>query len=185
MKEIQIHTALRLFLFVTLGLLLLPSVSSQEPPISNEKPCLHYAYSNSEDYNFLILNQSKVFGQEIQFIHNCEYLQVNMEGQFYAISNNSMILTFDEGQHNLTVQTNEYIQNYSIEIYPDRLEWEGQFLLLNSIPETEFISIDASDSREVWASILSIVTVWVLCVYVYWKLIESYVNKNFIEEVVK
>jgi len=56
---------------------------------------------------------------------------------------------------------------------------------LNQIPKTEFISIDASDSREVWASILSIVTVWVLCVYVYWKLIESYVNKNFIEEVVK
>ena len=53
------------------------------------------------------------------------------------------------------------------------------------MPETELISIDVSNSRENWASILSIVVVWVLTVYVYWKLIESYVNNNFIEEVVQ
>ena len=182
-KENQTHMALRAFLFVAL-LSLLGSANAQEPPVEEQKGCLHYAYTSSEDYNFLILNQSKVFGQDIRFIHNCEYLQVNLEGQFYAISNNSMILTFTEGQHNLTVQTNEYVQNYSVEIYPDRLEWEGQFLRLNLIPDKEFISVDVADSQEVIASIASIIIVWVLCVYVYWRLIESYVNKNFIEEVV-
>ena len=92
-KENQKHMALRVFLFVAL-LSLLGSANAQEPPVEEQKGCLHYAYTSSEDYNFLILNQSKVFGQDIRFIHNCEYLQVNLEGQFYAISNNSMILTF-------------------------------------------------------------------------------------------
>ena len=84
------------------------------------------------------------------------------------------------------METNEYTRNYQVEVFPDRLEWEGDFLLLNrGNQDTEFISIDLSNSRENWASAFSILIVWVLTTYVYWKLIESYVNKNFIEEVVK
>ena len=186
MKESTKTTmALRSFLFVALGILLLPSVNGQEPPVDDEKPCIFYAYTSSEKYNFLIQNNSKLFGSEIQIIHNCQYLQVNLEGQFYARSNNSMLIDIGQGFHNLTITTNEQTRNYTIEIYPDRLEWEGQYTRLFEMPETELISIDVSNSRENWASILSIVVVWVLTVYVYWKLIESYVNKNFIEEVVK
>jgi len=182
-KENKKYMALRVFLFVAL-LSLLGSVNAQEPPLEEQKPCLHYAYTSSEDYNFLILNQSKIFGQEIRFIHNCEYLQVNLEGQFYAISNNSMILTLNQGEHNFTVQTNEYTRNYTIEIFPDRLQWEYEYSRLNFDQDREFISVDVANSKEVVASIASIIIVWVLCVYVYWRLIESYVNKNFIEEVV-
>jgi hypothetical protein len=185
LKESTKHKALRSFLFITLGLLLLPSVNGQEPPVDDEKPCLFYAYTSSEQYNFLIQNNSKLFGSEIQIIHNCEYLQVNLEGEFYARSNNSLLIDIGEGFHNLTITTNEQSRDYSIEIFPDRLEWEGEYARLFEIPKTEFISIDTSNSRENWASILSIVIVWVLTTYVYWKLIESYVNKNFIEEVVK
>ena len=186
MKEsTKTNMGLRSFLFVALGILLLPSVNGQGPPFDDEKPCIFYAYSSSEEYNFLIQNNSKLFGTEIQIIHNCEFLEVDLEGQFYARSNNSMIIDIQEGSHNLTIRTNEETRNFTIEIFPDRLEWEGQYTRLFEIPETELISIDLSNSRENWASILSIVIVWVLTVYVYWKLIESYVNKNFIEEVVK
>lgn len=186
MKESnKIHMGLRSFLFVALGILLLPNVNGQDPPVDDEKPCIFYAFSESEEYYFLIQNNSKLFGSEIQIITNCEYLQVNLEGQFFARSNNSMFVDIGQGYHNLTIITNEQTRNFTIEIYPDRLEWEGEYTRLFEIPETELISIDVSNSRENWASILSIVVVWVLTVYVYWKLIESYVNKNFIEEVVK
>ena len=186
MKESKkIHMGLRSFLFVALGILLLPSVNGQGPPVDDEKPCIFYAFSQSEQYNFLIQNNSKLFGSEIQIIHNCQYLQVNLEGEFFARSNNSLFVDIGEGYHNLTIFTNEQTRNFTIEIYPDRLEWEGQYTRLFEMPKTELISIDVSNSRENWASILSIVVVWVLTVYVYWKLIESYVNKNFIEEVVK
>lgn len=185
MKDTKKNMALRSFLFVALGIILLPNVNGQGPPVEDEKPCLYYAYTTSMDYNFLIQNNSKLFGSEVSIIHNCEYLQVNLEGQFYARSNNSMYLQFESGSHNLTIITNENTRNFNIEIFPDRLEWEGEFLLLDQDQRTEFISIDLSNDRENWASILSIVIVWVLSTYVYWRLIESYVNKNFIEEVVK
>ena len=179
------NMGLRSLWFVALGLFLLPSVHGQGPPVDDEKPCIFYAYSSSEEYNFLIQNNSKLFGSQIQIIHNCQFVEIHFEGQFYARSNNSMIIDIAEGRHNLTISTNEETRNFTIEIFPDRLEWEGEYTRLFEIPKTEFISIDLSNSRENWASILSIVIVWVLTVYVYWKLIESYVNKNFIEEVVK
>ena len=187
MKELkQKNMALRSVLFVALGLLLLPSVAGQEPPVEENKPCLHYGYTSSESYNFLVQNGTKLFGNNLNIIHNCDYLQVNLNGEFYASSNNSMIIEIPLGINNLTVETNEYTRNYQVEVFPDRLEWEGDFLLLNrGNQDTEFISIDLSNSRENWASAFSILIVWVLTTYVYWKLIESYVNKNFIEEVVK
>lgn len=186
MKEsTQKHMALRSFLFVALGILLLPSVNGQEPPVDDQKPCIFYAYTTQEDHYFLIQNNSKLFGSNIQIIHNCEYLQVDLENQFYARGNNSFSIDLSPGFHNLTISTNDQIRNFAIEIFPDRLEWEGQYTRLFDQPQSEFISIDLSNSRENWASIFSIVIVWVLTTYVYWKLIESYVNKNFIEEVVK
>lgn len=185
MKEKNTNMALRAFAFITLGLFLLPSVNAQGPPVEEDKPCLFYAYTTSEDYSFLIKNNSKLFGSEMSIIHNCEYLQLDIEGEFYARSNNSMFLQMPQGIHNITISTNEYTQNFKIEIYPDRLEWENEFLMLYNVEDTEMISIDISNSRENWASIFSIIIVWVLSTYVYWRLIESYVNKNFIEEVVK
>ncbi len=179
------HTALRSYWFLALGfILLLPTAYGQEPPV-DDKPCIFYAYTSSEEYNFLIQNNSKAFGNDLNIIHNCDFLQIDIENQFYARSNNSMFLQIPAGILNLTISTNDDIQNYSIEVFPDRLEWEGEYIRLFDIPETEMISIDLSNNRENWASIFSIVIVWVLTTYVYWKLIESYVNNNFIEEVVQ
>jgi hypothetical protein len=187
MKEVKKNSmGLRLLLFITLGLLLLPSVSSQDPPGNENKQCLHYAYTNSIEYNFLLLNNSKMFGNELRIIHNCEYLQVNIENNVYSVSNSSMFLSLNYGVQNLSIETNEYTRNYQIEVFPDRLQWETDFEFLNQYEkQSEFISIDLSDSRENWASIFSIIIVFVLTTFVYWKLIESYVNRNFIEEVVK
>jgi len=185
LKEKKTHMALRAFAFITLGILLLPFVNAQGPPGNEDKPCLFYGYTTSDDYSFLIKNNSKLFGSELSLIHNCEFLQLDIEGQFYARSNNSMFIDMPIGIHNITISTNENTQNFKIEIYPDRLEWENDFRLLNQITDTEFISIDTSNQREIWASIFSILIVFVLSTYVYWRLIESYVNKNFIEEVVK
>ena len=186
MKESTKTTmALRSFLFVALGILLLPSVNGQEPPV-DDKPCIHYAYTTSDEYNFLLQNNSKLFGNNLRIVHNCDYVELYVEGEFYARSNNSVIFDLAIGSQNITIQTNQYSRDYLIEVFPDRLEWEGELLLLDfDNQNTEFIAIDLSNSRENWASIFSILIVFVLTTFVYWKLIESYVNKNFIEEVVK
>jgi len=184
MKE-KSHMGLRVFLFITLGLLLLPSVNAQGPPDSQEEPCLFYAYTSSQNHYFLIQNNAILYGNNLTINHNCEYLTIYKNNEFVIQSNNSINMVIDPGIQNITIETNEYTRSYQIEIIPDRLEWESQYEQLFIQPQDEFISINLSNDRENIASIFSIVIVWVLSTYVYWKLIESYVNKNFIEEVVK
>jgi hypothetical protein len=184
-KEKQTHMALRVFLFVAL-LSLLGGVNAQEPPVegSSEKECIFYAYTSSMNHYFLLQNNSIVFGDNISIIHNCEYLQVNQNNLFLARSNNSFLITANPGVSNLTFITPNQTIDMTIQFFPDRLQWEYEYSRLNFDQDTEFISVDVANSKEVVASIASIIIVWVLCVYVYWRLIESYVNKNFIEEVV-
>ena len=156
MKEsTKTNMALRSFLFVALGILLLPGVNGQEPPV-DDKPCIYYAYTTSDEYNFLLQNNSKLFGNNLRIVHNCDYVKLYVEGEFYAQSNNSLILDLAIGSQNITIQTNEYSRDYLIEVFPDRLEWEGELLLLDfDNQKTEFIAIDLSNSRENWASIFS------------------------------
>lgn len=185
MKE-KSHMGLRVFLFVTFGILLLPSVvNAQDPPDSQENECLFYAYSSSQNHYFLIQNNAFLYGNNLTINHNCEYIRIYKNSNFVIESNNSINMAIDPGIQNITIETNEYTRTYQVEIVPDRLEWESQYEQLFIQPQEEFISINLSNDRENFASIFSIVMVWVLSTYVYWKLIESYVNKNFIEEVVK
>jgi hypothetical protein len=183
MKETT-NKGLRVFLFITVGILLLPAVNAQDPPVDNSKECLFYAFTSSENHNFLIQNNSIVFGQTMKVKHNCEFLEIRSNGEFLARSNNSFEVQIFQGINNLTFQTNSSIQYFKFEVYPDRLGWEYEYNELIT-EKNEFISINLSNSRENYASIFSIIIVWVLTTYVYWKLIESYTNKNFIEEVVK
>jgi hypothetical protein len=184
MKE-STHMGLRLFLFIALGILLLPSVNGQDPPV-DDKPCIFYAYTESGNHNFLMKNGSSLFGDNLKVIHNCQSLTIFVDGEFYSQSNSSFDIKMTLGTHNISIESEDSMAFYqNVVFYPDQLEWEGQYNLLFEIPKTEMITIDLSNSRENWASIFSIIIVWVLTTYVYWKLIESYVNKNFIEEVVK
>lgn len=182
-KENQTHMALRSFLFIALGLFLLPSVSGQEPPVDDPAPCLFYGYSSSMNHYFLLQNDGIMYGNNLTIVHNCEFIRVYENDQFVLESNNSVMVFLNPGITNFTIETNDQIKNFQVQIIPDRLEWEQQYEQLYFEPPTEFISIDLSNTRENWAVAFSIVIVWVLATSVYWKLIESYVNKNFIEEV--
>lgn len=171
---------LRVVLFVAL-VLLLTTASAQDPPVESDD-CLFYAYTSSENHHFLVQNNSILFGTELKVIHNCEFLEIRKDGQFFARSNSSFNVIIDEGMNNLSFETNSTIQYFTFEVYPDRLDWQYEYSELIQ-ERQQFISIDASNLRENYAVGFGILIVWVLTTYVYWRLIESYVNKNFIEEV--
>jgi len=185
MKEKTNHMGLRVFLFIALGLFLLPSVNAQGPPSQEDKPCLFYGYSSSMNHYFLVQNNSMLFGNNLTFVHNCEFISITQDGEFIVSSNSSVLLNIEPGTTNLTVETNDRIQYFQIEVFPDRLDWELDYEMLDYEEPSELISLDLSNTRENWAVAFSIVIVWILATSVYWKLIQSYVNKNFIEEVVK
>ena len=176
------HMALRSVLFVALGILLLPNVAGQEPPLNDGDDCLFYAYSESFNHYFLVKNNSILYGDTMKVVHNCNELTILETGQFLASSNNSFEVGLDLGLNNFTFIANNNSFNYTVEVIPDRLTWEFEYEELVSKKE-EFISIDVSNLRTNYAVAFGIVMVWVLTTYVYWRLIQSYVNKNFIEEV--
>jgi len=192
MKEKKLKImGLRVVSVVLIGLILLPMSSAQDPPSSStsedEKDCLFYSYSTSGNHYFLIQNNSSVFGSEIKIIHNCQTVQVKVNGLFYASSNESFFINVDSGIYNITIESEDSSSLYqNVVFYPDALLWESEYAyLINQDYNKEFIDIEISELRQNWAVAFGIIMVWGLSTLVYWKLIQSYVDKNFIEEVVQ
>jgi hypothetical protein len=189
-KKLKIM-GLRVVSVVLIGLFLLPMSSAQDPPSSssseNEKDCLFYAYSVSQSHYFLIQNNSSVFGSEINIIHNCDNVLLIVDGFNYASSNESFQVKIEQGIRNITIQSEDKQEIYeSVLFYPDVLLWESEYeYLMNPNIDKEFIDVDIAQLQENWAVAIGIVMVWGLSTLVYWKLIQSYVDKNFIEEVVQ
>ena len=166
--------------WVCLVLLLPSSALAQAPPVDD---CLAYAYTSSENHHFLILNNSSVFGQEVQIVHNCEELTLRVDGVFAASSSTDFNYQIEQGIHNITLEGGNFSQNFeNVNFYPERLDWEFQYV--EGINQGEaYILISESQFQINYAVAFSIVIVWVLSVFVYWQLINSYVERTFIEEV--
>lgn len=166
-------------------LVLFPSSSAyaQGPPA--EKECIAFAYTNSENHYFLIKSNSSIFGQDVFIEHNCGSIEVMLNGSFYASSESDLNFRIESGLQNMTIIGDNNTWFYdNVSIYPDRLNWEYDFNLLNE-RDSKFIDITIANTQINWAVALSITMVWVLSTYVYWSLISSYVDRNFIEEVVQ
>ena len=162
-----------------------PLASAQDPPETVQEDCLFYAYTVSERHRFMLADNVSVFGTEVNLIHNCEEITIRLDGEFYLNTKNNATFTIEPGIYNMTVEAeNQSIEWGQISFYPDRLNWEFEWELLNEEPSS-FIDAATADIQINWAVSFSIVIVWVLSVYVYWSLINSYTQRNFIEEVVQ
>ena len=163
-----------------------PTASAQDPPAdSSAEGCLFYAYTISERHYFMLEDNASVFGEEVNLVHNCEEITINLNGEFYLNTQQNATFTIPQGLHNLTVFVeNQSIQWNNVAVYHDRLDWEFEWEILNEKPDS-FIDAATADVQINWAVSFSIVIVWVLSVYVYWSLINSYTQRNFVEEVVQ
>jgi len=188
-----IHGLAFVKIWLILGVLLLslstPNTSAKPPQAEEEKECISYAYSKSMRHYFLINDDSLLFGKNVSVVHNCESLEVKINGNstFYDESG-LFTMSFPAGTYNLSFSNNEnYSKNYSnVEFLEDRLNWEFEYYQWdsrNDLTIDEYISLTASQAKENWASILSIVIVFSLVTMVYWNLINSYIDRNFCEEV--
>lgn len=169
---------------LVLGLLLLPTATAQEPPVDDQdKPCIGYAYTSSENHYFLLVDNSSMFGDAMRVVHNCKTMEVYVDGFFVASSSENFTFSMEQGIHNVTIKGENFSQSFSnVVFYPDRLEWEFEIIQIEE-SKPKFIDVEISDMRTNWAVGVGIVVVWVLTTYVYWSLISSYIDRNFIEEV--
>ena len=172
------------FLLLVMSTLLTSTSSAQEPP--EERSCLSYAFTVSENHHFLVADNSSLFGGNLTIVHNCESASLFVDVEFIAGSNNTFKTQIEFGVHNLTLSLDDGVElNFEmVRFYPDRLNWEFDWLEIQESKPT-FIEAGAVDLQINYAVSFSIVIVWVLSTYVYWQLINNYTQRTFVEEVVK
>ena len=173
------HTkSLRAIMFI-IWVILLPIGTATAAP----GDCLAYAYTQSGNHAFLIQENSSNFGNNISIVTNCENLTLMVDGEFFAQTSKNTTLVIEPGLHNISLSADNFSQTFSnVLFYPDFLEWESKYQFEMN-PELEFIDSALVDARTNWAVFFGVVIVWILCVYVYWNLINSFIQRNFIEEV--
>jgi len=179
-------------IIVILGVFLLSSTytTQAEPPIQNDE-CIIYGYTASDTHYFLMRSGSSMFGTNITIEHNCDDIDVYIDGNYTASSfnNSELKINLQPGIYDISIISNsnntEFYNN--VTIYPNSLTWVNDYneWKYPSVSFEEYISMSSALAKENWASILSILIVFVLVTYVYWNLINSYVDRNFIEEVKK
>ncbi len=154
---------------------------------ASASPCIAYAYTESGNHLFLVGENSSNFGNELNVRSNCENLSLYIDGEWVARSSNgNMFYVLNNTLQNITLSTDngEFNETYwNVNFYPDRLDWEGQWFRINDL-DIQLIDAAKAEIQENWASFLSVIIAWILSTYVYWNLINAYVQKNFIEEVV-
>jgi hypothetical protein len=163
--------------------LLLPSVTADGPPFDRAE-CLAYAYTSSDTHLFLLGDNASMFGSKLMIVHNCEELEIYVDGFFEASSSSNFSIIMEQGNHNISIASNGFNESFSnVFFYPDRLQWEYDFEMIQQKPKQQFIEINLAQLQTNYAVGIGILIVWVLTTYVYWQLISSYVDRNFIEEV--
>jgi hypothetical protein len=184
MKEKKIKLMrLRIFIFVLVFLFTTTTVQASP----NSK--IAYAFSKSGEHYFLIQNDSSLFGNNITIIHNCDSLEFKLNQTFYASSNASKFkLNIEPGIYEIEMLCdNVSIQYSNVVFYPDQLQWINQY---NQLQNDKFEGLDVILKEEAsklanWSAFWGILIVWLLSTYVYWNLINHYVQRNFIEEVIE
>ena len=168
------------FWFFLAVILLTPHTSA------HASPCISYAYTESGNHQFLIGNNTSNFGDNLTVIHNCDNVSITLDGEFFAFLTVGAKIPIPPGLHQINMTyDNQTVSYQNVMIYPDYLNWEANYEFYTIEPQVEYIEKSILESTTNWAVFLGIGITWILCVYVYWNLINSFVQRNFIEEVVQ
>ncbi len=173
---------------ILLPLIILSPSAYADPPPTSKNNCLVYSYTDSGNHYFLLGDNKTVFGQTLIIEHNCDFIEVIINGNFTAYTEDSKIeFPVNTGFYEIKINTNNSNFTYSnVSFLPDRLNWEFEYFEWQNDYDysfEEYISLSAAQAKANWAAILSIVLVFTLVTMVYWNLINSYIDRNYCEEV--
>lgn len=157
----------------------LPPATAAGPP-----SCLAYAYLESDDHSFLVSNNSTGYGNELNVVHNCGRVQVFLDEEFLAEGESGLSVSIEPGNYSIELRgENESWSYANFEVRPDRLDWDFNWSIAYGPIDGKLIQESEARQMQNWAAGATGLIIWVLCVYVYWNLINSYTQRNFIEEV--
>ena len=174
---------------ITHGLLWLIMITSLPLGVSagDSPPCMAYAYTLDEQNHYsLIATDSFVFGTRISVESNCPNTQLIIDGELMAYGNNTITGYTSAGFHNVTITNQNFTANYSNVNF---IQSGGLNNVINNMPAnynpySEPYTPQQINNLELVSGIGAILLSWVIVVGVMWKLISSYQERNFVEEVV-
>lgn len=161
---------------------LLVSTISNSASANPPENCLFYAYTQDSNHNFLLDDNSTLYGSDLRIIHNCENLDVYVDGFFKIGSGQNMTLDISQGYHNFTFEfDNMTVEHNDVLFIPSSLSWYEEYTIFQE--NQRGIPLDEVKTQLNYTALITGVLVWALSVGVYWRLINNYVDRNYLEEV--
>lgn len=156
----------------------LPStVSALEPP-----ECIAYSYTYVDDHYFLMQNNSILYDTSLIIKHNCDNVEVYIDDALIHQTTRNSTLYIPEGINNYTIIGDNNTWTFqNVNVIGGSLGWYDDYLeYTNNQP-----SVSEIESTRIsnYVAFFTGLIIWVLSVNVYWKLINHYVDRNYLEEV--
>ena len=158
-------------------------ISCTQVATAQEPPCLSYSYTKEGDHYFLMSDNSTMYGNTLIIKHNCQDLQLYLNGDLVLQTSNNATLQIPAGINNFTfIQDNQTVEFMHVHNIEGGLTWYDDYIeYLDTKPS---ISQIESDRQLNLVAVFTGIIIWALCVQVYWKLINHYVDRNYFEEVI-
>lgn len=155
-----------------------PTVSANPPE------CLAYAYTSDQNHQFLLASNSNVYNNQLYIIHNCERVSISVDGEFIQSSDSNFSIQLELGYHNITLNLGNYTENYNdVHVIASTFNWYNDYeMYLESIDNNEYTNEEVQIMTN-WVSIGTGLIIFALSVGIYWRLINHYVDRNYVEEI--
>jgi hypothetical protein len=169
-----------LFIFLTvLFATMMPSVSANPPE------CLGYGYTSDQNHKFLLDDESNLYNNQLYIIHNCDRVSIYVDEMFIQSSDSNFSIPLELGSHNITIDFGSYQENYTnVNVIGSSFTWFNDYQdYLLTIENNEYTNQEVQVLTN-WVSIGTGLIIFALSVGVYWRLINHYVDRNHVEEII-
>lgn len=167
------------------SLLLICGFLSTLPATSANPPdCLSYAYTSDDNHKFLLESNSNLYNERLYIVHNCDQVSIYVDDMFIQSSTNNFSISIQPGIHNITIDHGNYSIDFDeVNFLESRFNWFDDYtFLIENIEGKEFTNQEVKRLSN-WVAFGTGILIFCLSVGVYWRLINSYVDRNYIEEI--
>jgi len=179
----QRHT-LRLLL-----LLILATSSASASAATEEPPCLTVVHAQDASGTIFTLmeNGSTMFGDRAVVRTTCEGpYKISSDGLDRAYTNGSSTFSLLVGVHDYTFRFDSGLvfEFENVTVYPSEV-WTSAYYSIDpeAAPVTYFVDNAELQARDVMIAFGSAIIIWATSTFIVWRLVSTYIDRNFIEEV--
>lgn len=183
--EASAHTWGRLTVVLLLGVLAsAPTVAASSPP---ECGVWVWSEDNSGTLFTMMQNGSIMFGERAIIETSCEGpYEISIDGMVTTYTNSSTLFNLQNGRHSYSFEFDNGMsfEFSNVSVYESRIWAETYYQIEPSQGPVQFFESAAElQSRDVLIAVGSALIIWCVSTLVLWRIINAYIDRSFIEEV--